>query len=135
MGCGVGCRCGLDLSLLWLWLRPATTALSQLLAWEGVAVGVALKMTKEIQTNKPKTPKFPLECPGSVFFPNFPFEYIPYIGSWSSHTGARRFRDDSLDLVEPLNQPSFHLLPCILLCEKNNPHLSYGLWGFSVMSR
>ena len=32
--CGVGCRHGLDLALLWLWCRPAAAALIQLLAWE-----------------------------------------------------------------------------------------------------
>ena len=26
MSCGVGCRIGLDLALLWLWCRPAATA-------------------------------------------------------------------------------------------------------------
>ena len=26
MSCGVGCQCGLDLALLWLWRRPAATA-------------------------------------------------------------------------------------------------------------
>ena len=26
MSCGVGCRCGLDPALLWLWRRPAATA-------------------------------------------------------------------------------------------------------------
>ena len=30
--CGVGCRCGLDLTLLWLWHRLAATALICLLA-------------------------------------------------------------------------------------------------------
>ena len=34
MSCGVGRRCGLDLVLLWLWLRPATVALIRPLAWE-----------------------------------------------------------------------------------------------------
>ena len=44
MSCGVGSRHGLDPALLWLWCRPATTALIQPLAWElAFAVGVALK--------------------------------------------------------------------------------------------
>ena len=34
MSCGVGCRCGLDLPLLWLWRRPAATTLIRPLAWE-----------------------------------------------------------------------------------------------------
>ena len=34
MSCGVGCRLASDIALLWLWNRPAATALVQLLAWE-----------------------------------------------------------------------------------------------------
>ena len=44
MSRGVGCRGGLDLSLLWLWCRPAAVAPSQPLAWEPpYAAGAALK--------------------------------------------------------------------------------------------
>ena len=48
MSGGVGCRCGLDLALLWmplwLWPRPAAVALIQPLAWENpYATGEALK--------------------------------------------------------------------------------------------
>ena len=47
MSCGVGCRCGLDLVLLWYRLAAATPI--QPLAWEPpYAVSVALKG----QTNK-----------------------------------------------------------------------------------
>ena len=34
MSCGVGCRCGLDPVLLWLWCRLAATAPIRPLAWE-----------------------------------------------------------------------------------------------------
>ena len=34
MSCGVGCRCGLDPELLWLWPGPVATAPIQPLAWE-----------------------------------------------------------------------------------------------------
>ena len=52
MSCGVGCRHGLDLALLWPWLRPAATAPIRLLAWEPpYAAGAALKKTKQA-TNK-----------------------------------------------------------------------------------
>ena len=48
MSCDVGCRCGLDLALLWLWRRPVATALIRPLAWElAYAVSVALKRQKE----------------------------------------------------------------------------------------
>ena len=34
VSCGVGCRIGSDLAWLWLWGRPAATALNGPLAWE-----------------------------------------------------------------------------------------------------
>ena len=47
MSYSVGHRHNLDLTLLWLWHRPAATALIRPLAWEPpYAVGVALKKTK-----------------------------------------------------------------------------------------
>ena len=49
MSCGVGRTCGLDPTLLWLWCRPAATALIRPLAWEPpYAMGVALKRQKSI---------------------------------------------------------------------------------------
>ena len=51
MSCGVGHRHGSDLSLLWLWHKPATTALTRLLAWEppyAVSVGLKRQKKKEI---------------------------------------------------------------------------------------
>ena len=48
MSCGIGHRCGLDPTLLWLWSRPAAAAPFPLLAWElPYAVGVALKSKKK----------------------------------------------------------------------------------------
>ena len=44
MSCGVGCRHGLDLALLWLWCRPAAAAPIRPPAWElPYTAGVALK--------------------------------------------------------------------------------------------
>ena len=49
MSCGVGCRCGSDLMLLWLWRRPMAPTPIRPLAWEPpYAKGVALKK----KTNK-----------------------------------------------------------------------------------
>ena len=43
MNCGISCRRGLDLALLWLWCRPVAMALIWPLAWEPPSVtGVAL---------------------------------------------------------------------------------------------
>ena len=52
MSCGVGCICGSDPALLWLWRRPATIALIGPLAWElPRAAGAALEEAKR-QTKK-----------------------------------------------------------------------------------
>ena len=63
MSCGVGRRRGSDLALLWLWGRPAATALNRPLAWEPpYAMGVALEKAKrqksktKTETNKQKNP-------------------------------------------------------------------------------
>ena len=48
MSCGVGCRCGSDQALLWLWCRRAAVALIRPLAWGPPhAVGMALERTKD----------------------------------------------------------------------------------------
>ena len=53
MSCGVGCRCGLDPELLWLWRRPAATAPIRRLAWECPhAIGVALEKAKRRKNKK-----------------------------------------------------------------------------------
>ena len=53
MSCGVGHRCSSDATLLWLWCRPAATALIRRLAWElPYAVGAALEKTKKKKKSK-----------------------------------------------------------------------------------
>ena len=50
MGCGVGCRCGLDLVLIRLWCRLAAAAPSRPLSWElTYAMGVALKRQNKMK--------------------------------------------------------------------------------------
>ena len=52
MSCGVGGRRGSDPVLLWLWRRPAATALIRLLAWEPpFAVGAGLEKAKRQKKN------------------------------------------------------------------------------------
>ena len=47
MSCGIGRRRGSDLALLWLWCRPAATALIRPLAWLcPYAAGTDLKKDK-----------------------------------------------------------------------------------------
>ena len=51
VSCGVGHRHGSDPVLLWLWCRPAATALIRPLAWESpYAMGVALKKMQHTKT-------------------------------------------------------------------------------------
>ena len=53
MICGIGCRRGLDLVLLWLWCRLAGVAPIRPLAWEPpYAMGVALKWQKRQKKKK-----------------------------------------------------------------------------------
>ena len=55
MSCGVGHRRGLDPKLLWLWHRPAATALIRPLAWEPpYAVGAAPEKAKGPKKEKGK---------------------------------------------------------------------------------
>ena len=47
VSCGVGCRCGLDPTLLWLWSRLVATALIRPLGWEPpYAQGAGQEMAK-----------------------------------------------------------------------------------------
>ena len=49
MSCGVGCRCGSDPALLWLWHRPGAASMIWPLAWElPYVAGVNLKRKKKI---------------------------------------------------------------------------------------
>ena len=67
MSCGLGHRRSLDLALLWLWRRPATTALMRPLAWEPpYALGAALEKDKRPKKKKKKEVKldvFPEAAP------------------------------------------------------------------------
>ena len=55
MNCGVGCRSGSDLALLWLWRRPEAIVPIRSLAWEpSYAVSVAKKEKKKKKKKKKK---------------------------------------------------------------------------------
>ena len=57
VSCGIGHRCGLDLTLLWLWYGLEATALIGPLAWKPpYATGVALK-DKKIKKKKKERKK------------------------------------------------------------------------------
>ena len=70
MSCGIGCRCGSDPALLWLWCRPVAAAPIHPLSWGlPYAVGAALKSKKkkkkterQIERKKEKDPSG-LACP------------------------------------------------------------------------
>ena len=71
MSCGVGCRSGLDLALLWLWYRPAATARIRPLAWESpYAEGAALEKAKKTKPTKNRSDSlspFPGQLPQQNF--------------------------------------------------------------------
>ena len=53
MSCGVGCRCGSDPMLLWLWCRPVAIAPIGPLAWEPPYVTeAALEMAERPKKKK-----------------------------------------------------------------------------------
>ena len=53
VSCGVGRRCGSDPALLWLWHRPAATAVIRPLAWEPLEKAKRKKKQKKTK-KKPK---------------------------------------------------------------------------------
>ena len=54
VSCGVGCRCGSDPVLLWLWHRPVAAAPIQPLAWEPpYAAGAAQEIATTTTTGVP----------------------------------------------------------------------------------
>ena len=59
MSCGVGCRCGSDPVLLWLWRRPAAAALIGPLAWEPpVAQEMEKRQKRKEKGEKSKVSEF-----------------------------------------------------------------------------
>ena len=55
----MGRRCGSDPTLLWLWRRPAATALIRPLAWEPpYAAGAALEKAEKDKKEKKRKEKF-----------------------------------------------------------------------------
>ena len=58
MSCGVGCRCGSDSTLLWLWRRPVATVPIRTLVWEPPnAVEAALETAKRQKKEFTKIPQ------------------------------------------------------------------------------
>ena len=83
MSCGVGWRWGSDSTLLWLWHRPAATALIGPLAWEPpYAAGVALKSKKK--KKKKKSSLYNLDA--TPFFRCVFCEHFLPVCGFSSHS-------------------------------------------------
>ena len=77
----MGRRCGSDLILLWLWLRPAPTAPIRPPAWESpYAVGVALKRQKTKKKKKKNLGRYNLT---SFLFQSFSMRPLRLSGSLS----------------------------------------------------
>ena len=69
MSYGVGCRCGSDPMLLWLWCRPAVAALIWLLAWEPPYAALRRQKKKKKESSSVTLSAFIL----------FSHHYHPYI--------------------------------------------------------
>ena len=75
MSCSVRCRRSSDLALLWLWCRPAATAMIRPLAWEPpYATGSALKKKRykgivcvRVWQKKTKDKKIKINCLNALF--------------------------------------------------------------------
>ena len=68
MSCDVGLRCGSDLALLWLWCRPAATALIRPLAWEPpYALGAPKKTTTKKYKDKETTQAHHVKTPKTKY--------------------------------------------------------------------
>jgi len=73
VSCGVGRRRDSDPELLWVWRRPAATALIRSLVWEPpYAAGAALEMAK-----RPKKKK-----KGKILSPPPTFPDLPNLNLW-----------------------------------------------------
>ena len=118
VSCGVGCRRGSDLALLWLWCRMAAVAPIPPLAWEPpYAAGVSLKRQKINKTKRmnkiiqeacvkweevwtlrelcPEREEKKSSTCNITFTCIYPMEYCEYLYmqlSWISH--YRKFKDN-----------------------------------------
>ena len=73
MSYGVGCRCGSDPTLLWLWGRPAATAPIGPLTWEPpYAVGGAQEIAKKDKKQKQKQIKKKKICVLEMYWEGVP---------------------------------------------------------------
>ena len=64
--CGVGCRCNSDLTLLWLWYRPAPAAPIGPLAWELPYAASATLKSKQANKQTKNHNKMYLPLPVTV---------------------------------------------------------------------
>ena len=81
---GVGCRCGSDPMLLWLWCRLVAVALIQPLAWElPYALGAALKSKTTTNNQKNKQIKKLLGAVWTTYGPEPWTESILVRARWS----------------------------------------------------
>ena len=88
MSYGVGQRRGSDLAWLWLWYRPAATALIRLLAWEPPhATGAAIEKKQKQKDQKNKEKKY--ETLTAINGP-FHTDALPNSFTFVVHISARR---------------------------------------------
>ena len=110
MGCGVGLRRGSDPKLLWLWYRPAATALIRPLAWElPYATGATLE--KAGKTKKRKKEKKLYALMKTLYTENVKFYFYYYPMKFITFTVVHKKVNFYCMQIIPLTE--FGLIFCI----------------------
>ena len=119
MSCGVGCRHGLDLALLWLLHRQAATIPIRPLAWEPLyATGAALEKAKRQKKRKEKD-----NAGLQGFSKEIKLKKPPSLSGHLSHYNCYNV---SKDISNPATWPT---PSCPLLGNVCGPLLTLTLWG------
>ena len=105
MCCALGCRCGLDPTLLWLWRRLAAVAPIRPLAWElPCAMGVALKIkTKKKKKGSGKEQEDPSQSKAPQP-PSGPHISSPQFSGQSTDVAGPKVKEAQFNLKPPPTQ-------------------------------
>ena len=120
MSCGVGCRRGSDLALLWLWCRLAATALIRPLAWEPpICHGRGPRNGKKKKDKKKR--KLGL-TPGHGTFPGAKLLSYKQKGLWSGKQGYQVSENELNIIIRKLKS-------------KHHSHITSHVWGWWLYTK